>query len=252
MRYSSRLRSSRRNHILKNHLKSSLIALAAFGLAAAIIFKLASSARLDLHAFALGFAASLARTSVAYVISLFLAVTIALSITANRLIENLTLPIFDVLQSFPSFALFPVLVVALAHYPEVVICSVLVITMIWPILFAIIGGLKNRREDLEEAATIFGARGFGRFVHFTLPELFPAIVNGSIVAWGEAWEFIIGAELLVHVGRGVGHYLGILGEDHQNGLLAVGILALMFSLFIVNKLIWLPLLRRSTQYQTEA
>lgn len=252
MRYSSRLRNSRRNHILKSHLKSSLIALGGFGVAAAIIFRLAGLSQLNLHTFIVGFSVSLARTSVAYVISLVLAVIMALSITSNRIVENLTLPIFDVLQSFPSFALFPVLVVALAHYPEVVIISVLVITMLWPILFAIIGGLKNRREDLEEAATIFGATGLSRFRHFTIPELMPSIVNGSIVSWGEAWEFIIGAELLVHVNQGIGHYLGVLGERHQNGLLAVGILALMFSLFVVNKLIWLPLLKRSTQYSTEA
>ena len=252
MRYSARLRSSRRNHILKHYLKSSLISLAGFAVAAVIIFKLANLSHLDLGTFAAGFFVSLARTSVAYVIALVLALILASVITAGRVIENLSLPIFDVLQSFPSFALFPVLVVALAHYPEVVIDAVLVITMIWPILFAVIGGLKNRREDLEEAATIFGAHGFKRLRSFTLPELLPAIVNGSIVAWGNAWEFIIGAELLVHVNSGVGHYLGAVGAAHQNGLLAVGILALMFALFVVNKLVWLPLLKRSTEYQTES
>jgi NitT/TauT family transport system permease protein len=252
MRYAAHLRTSKRRNILQSRLKSGLVAAAALALAGAIVFGLARTSHLDLTVFLTGFLYSLFRTSTAYVISLVLAVTIALFITSNTFIENLLLPVFDVLQSFPSFALFPILVVALEHYPEVVIISVLVITMVWPILFAIIGGLKNRREDLEEAATIFGATGFKRLRSFTIPELMPTIVTGSIVGWGEGWEFIIGAELLVHAQHGVGSYLGDLGEAHQQALLAAGIVLLMILLFVINKLVWLPLLHRTTKFQSDS
>jgi NitT/TauT family transport system permease protein len=129
---------------------------------------------------------------------------------------------------------------------------VLIIAIIWPILFTIIGGIKNRREDLEEAATIFGAKGFKRLIYFTYPELSPSIVTGSIVGWGEAWEFIIGAELLVNARVGIGSYLGQLGNNKENLLLVFGILVLMILLFIINKLIWLPLLDKTTKYQSES
>jgi NitT/TauT family transport system permease protein len=198
-----------------------------------------------------GFGASLLRISIAYVIALIFSCIIALLITSNEKIETLTLPVFDVLQSFPSFALFPIMVASIRS-SEIIIITVLVITIIWPVLFTIIGGIKNRREDLEEAATIFGATGLKRLIHFTLPELAPSIVTGSIVGWGEAWEFIIGAELLVSAKVGIGSYLGQLGDSKENLLLAFGILVLMICLFVINKLIWLPLLDKTTKYQSES
>lgn len=252
MRYAAGLHTSKRHHILKTRRLGGLIAFAWLLVALLILAVVLEASNLDYGQFLNGFGASLLRTSAAYAISLVIAVVLALAVTAHQSVETIFLPILDVLQSFPSFALFPVLIHALAGHSEVIIIIVLVITMIWPILFSIVGGIKNRREDLEEAATIFGATGWRRIWHFSLPELWPAILTGSIVGWGEAWEFIIGAELLVSVHSGVGHYLAVLGQSGQNTLLAFGIVSLMLLLFIVNKLVWLPLLRRAVKYQSDS
>lgn len=251
MRYSNQLHTARKKSVLKNKKKSSLISTAWILLFLIALATVVNFSKLNPLTFFEGFGASLARISIAYIIALVISCIIALLITSNEKIENLTLPVFDVLQSFPSFALFP-LMVASIHSSEVIIISVLVIAIVWPILFTIIGGIKNRREDLEEAATIFGANGFKRLIHFTFPELSPAIVTGSIVGWGEAWEFIIGAELLVNAKIGIGSYLGQLGNNKENLLLVFGILVLMILLFVINKLIWLPLLNKSTRYQSES
>ncbi len=199
-----------------------------------------------------GFWFSLLRVSSAYIISLIVALLLAFVITFRKPVENLLLPLFDVLQSFPSFALIPILVVSFKSSPSIAVVAVLVLAMIWPLLFGIITALKNRREDLDEAAKIYGAKGWQHVSKVTLPELFPAIVTGSIIAWGDAWDLLIGAELLVVVTYGVGGYLGMLGETHQNGLLALGIVAYLGILFIINKIIWLPLLSRATKFQTES
>lgn len=251
MRYSNQLRFSKRKNVLKNKKKSSLISVAWILLFLVALTTVVNFSKLNALTFFEGFGVSLARISIAYIIALILSCIIALLITSNEKVENLTLPVFDVLQSFPSFALFP-LMVASINSSEIIIISVLIIAIIWPILFTIIGGIKNRREDLEEAATIFGAKGFKRLIYFTYPELSPSIVTGSIVGWGEAWEFIIGAELLVNAKVGIGSYLGQLGNNKENLLLVFGILVLMILLFIINKLIWLPLLDKTTKYQSES
>ena len=49
--------------------------------------------------------ASTIRVVAAYLISLVLSIFLALVVTKNRVIEDLLLPILDVLQSFPSFAI---------------------------------------------------------------------------------------------------------------------------------------------------
>lgn len=251
MRYSNQLHTATRKNVLKNKKKSSIISFVWILIFLFVLATVVNFSSLNPLTFFEGFGVSLARITIAYAIALILSCTIALLITSNEKVENLTLPVFDVLQSFPSFALFP-LMVASIHSSEVIIISVLTIAIIWPILFTIIGGIKNRREDLEEAATIFGAKGFKRLIHFTFPELSPSIVTGSIVGWGEAWEFIIGAELLVNVNVGIGTYLGQLGNNKENLLLIFGILVLMILLFVINKLIWLPLLNKTTKYQSES
>lgn len=253
MNHSVYLRRSKRHHILKYNYKSAVISWGWILLAISVIGLLIyfSGISLDFDQVMSGFVASLIRTTIAYLISAAIAVAIALAITSNKVAEDIFLPIFDVLQSFPSFALFPVLVVALKNSPETVIVLVLTVTMIWPILFSIISGIKNRRQDFEEAATIFGAVGWKRLLYFTLPALYPAIVTGSIVGWGEGWEFIIGAELLVKTHTGIGTYLGKLGNSQQSLALAAGITVLLILLFIINKLFWLPLLYRTTKYSEE-
>ncbi|HSX42409.1 MAG TPA: ABC transporter permease subunit [Candidatus Saccharimonadales bacterium] len=251
MRFAAGLHTSRRHHVLKTKRLGSLIAFVWLAAILLILVLLLRTSQLDYRQFLDGFAASLARTSVAYVVALIVGLILALSVTAQPIIETIFLPILDVLQSFPSFALFPVLIAGLAGHSETIILAVLALEMIWPILFSIVGAVKNRRQELEEAATIFGAVGTKRLWHFALPELWPAILTGSIVGWGEGWEFIIGAELLVRVHVGIGHYLGVLGENNQRNLLAFGIVGLMLLLFMINKLFWLPLLRQATAYQND-
>lgn len=251
MRFSVPLHKSRRHHILKSRTRSSYVTFLWFFGVLIILFSISAAVSIQPLEFLSNLATSFLRTSVAYCFALVLALALALLITSTQILENTFLPIFDSLQSFPSFALFPLLTETLQKSPESVIISVLVITMIWPILFTLISAMKNRRESLEEAATIFGATGVKRLTAFTLPQLWPAIVTGSIVGWGEGWEFIIGAELLVNVQHGIGQYFGHLGQDHQSTILAVGIVLLMLFLFEINKILWLPLLDQATHYESE-
>jgi len=145
MRYSANLRVSRRYNILKDRFGKSAVVPIFLALVFIVLILIINFAHLSVEQLIGGFLVSLVRTSIAYLIALIFALIIALLVTANQKFENILLPIFDVLQSFPSFALFPVLVQALRNSPEMVIISVLSITMIWPILFSIIGGIKNRR-----------------------------------------------------------------------------------------------------------
>lgn len=204
---------------------------------------------LDAQKFFLGFFTSLTRVVIAYFISLFIAVMIALIVASSRPFENISVPILDVLQSFPSFALFPLLALWFGRTALVTVI-ILVITMIWPILFTILSAQKQVKGDLLEAAHIFGARGGNFLVYVLFPLMFPAIITGSIVAWGEAWEAIIAAEIIVNV-PGVGTYLAQNGQTLNQTVLLIGILLLLMLLFILNKYIWLPLLNMSTKYQQD-
>ena len=205
--------------------------------------------KLDAQKFFLGFLSSLGKVFIAYLITLLLALVISLIVTSSRRIEDVSIPILDALQSFPAFALVPLLIIWLGKN-DLVVIVILMIEMIWPILFTILSARKQIRADLMDAAKSFGAKGWKFFSFVLMPLMFPAIVTGSIVAWGEAWETIIAAEIIVGV-PGVGSYLSASGESFQSTVLVIGIFLLMLILFILNKYIWLPLLNISTKYQQE-
>lgn len=242
MRYTHNLKLIRkRKHRLK-------ISLAITGVLILLIAFLGFTA-LDAKQFFWGFLDSLTRVVISYVIVLVLALILALVATSHKSIEELSVPVLDVLQSFPSFALFPLFVVWFGKTSLVTIL-ILIVNMIWPILFTIISARKTLREDLLEASTIFGARGWKFFVYVLTPLLLPAVITGSIISWGEAWEAIIAAEIIVSV-PGVGTYLAGLGTNNMTSTLLIGIMLLLMILFILNKYFWLELLEKSTKYQQE-
>lgn len=193
--------------------------------------------------------ASSYRVVTAYLISLFIAVLMALIVTKNRTLEDILLPILDVLQSFPSFAILPIAILWFGA-SNLTAIFFLVITILWPVLFNVIAGIKNIRGDVSEAAIVFGAKGVKRIWYFLVPAILPAIVTGSIIGWGEAWEAIVGAEI-IGISRGIGAFLSQASESGHLRILLAGIIALLFFIFFLNKIIWLPLLKKSTEFSTE-
>lgn len=122
--------------------------------------------------------------------------------------------------------------------------------MIWPLIFTILSAQKQIRTDVSEAAKVFGANNLKYLIYVLFPLLYPSIITGSIIAWGEAWETIIAAEIIVNV-PGVGNYLSQAGNNSQSNVLVIGILSLLLILFIINKYLWLSLLNASSKYQQE-
>lgn len=204
---------------------------------------------LDAKKFFLGFFDSFTRVVIAYVVAFIIALLTTLFITSRSWTESIFIPILDAFQSFPAFAFFPLLIVWFGKGSLDVII-ILVFEMIWPMIFTLISAKKQIKQDLIEASKIFGATGPNYYIYVLLPLLFPSIITGSIIAWGEAWEAIIAAEILVNV-PGVGNYLSSAGQNNQMHVLIIGILILMLLLFILNKYVWLPLLNMSTKYRED-
>lgn len=193
-------------------------------------------------------AASFVRVLTAYGISLILAVLLAIILGQGK-IGDFFLPIFDVMQSFPAFALLPILILWFGIGNAAAIFF-LVLTMLWPILFSTLSSIRTAREDLNEAAFVFGARGFKKFFYFSVPLAFPGLITGSIVGLGEGWEAIVGAEI-IGITPGIGGFLNQASVSGNMKVLSFGIVALLLFLFTVNKFIWLPLLKRSHDFSHE-
>lgn len=242
MRYSHPVHIYRRRFQL-------LITIVLSALATIVLFALMLKLNVSPKILVFDLLASTYRVVIAYVISLIISVVVAILVTRNPAIEDVFLPVLDVLQSFPSFALLPIAILWFGPN-DIAAIFFLVITIIWPVLFSIVAGIKNLRGDLGEAAQVFGANGYRKFRYFLLPAIFPAIVAGSIIGWGEAWDAIVGAEI-IGISTGIGAFLFTASKIGNGRVLGLGIFTLLFFVFFLNKIIWLPLLKKSTQFSND-
>jgi ABC-type nitrate/sulfonate/bicarbonate transport system permease component len=212
-----------------------------------ILFALPLSAA-DKKVFIDDLLSSAGRLFVAYGISVVLAIILALFLTRGK-IGAFFLPFFDVMQSFPTFAMLP-LVVRVFGAGNTTVIIFLVVTIIWPVLFAIISAQKLVKDEWNEAADIYGATGWKRLVYYYLPLSYPGLIIGSIVGLGEGWEAVVGAEIIVGLqSEGLGKFFDANGGSAS--IVLFGVFALLLCIFVMNKLIWLPLLDRSHKLLSE-
>ena len=190
-------------------------------------------------------AISTLRLATGYALSLVLGVSIALALGTNRWGDVLT-PVFDVLQNIPSFALIPVFAL-LFGYSDLMVILFVTSSVIWPILFYVLTALRAAKSDLSDASVIFGATGWKRFYYFLVPLSFPAIVTGSIVGIAIGWEAVIGLEIIGYH-NGIGVLLNTASINGNQSLVLGGISLLLFLVFILNRLVWLPLLSKTHSY----
>jgi len=188
------------------------------------------------------------RLAFAYVIAVTLGVSLALIVGASPFSDTL-FPIFDILQNIPSFALLPFFIYFLG-YTDSMIVLFAVTSIIWPILFAVLAAIKSAHTDLSDAATIFGARGLKRIRFYLAPLSLPAILTGSIVGIAIGWEAIIGAEIIAKI-VGFGGFIETASATGVNQTTLAGMLAILIIVFIINRVVWAPLLAESSKRYAE-
>jgi len=188
------------------------------------------------------------RIAIAYGIALALGVSIALLVGWSPFADIL-FPFFDILQNLPSFALFPLFIYFLGFTDQMIILFA-VSSIIWPILFAVLTAIKSAHKDLSDAATIFGARGFRRIRYYLAPLSFPSILTGSIVGIAIGWEAVIGAEIIANI-SGFGAFIKNVDTSGISSAEVAGALGILVIVFVVNRLVWAPLLADSARRYAE-
>ena len=161
---------------------------------------------------------------------------------------DVALPVFDVLQSFPTFAALPI-AITLWGASETTIIFFLVITIIWPIFFSIVSNLKMLRSDWREAVVIYRLKGWNYLRYFLWPASRAGLITGSIIGLGEGWEALIATEIIVSTKSGLGPFFSSVNTNPT--VTAFGIFGFLLLIFSVNKLIWLPLLHWSHKHLEE-
>ena len=205
--------------------------------------------------------ASVLRVVAAYALCLAIALPLAIRVARHRRAGRVGLPIIEVVASFPATALFPVIVFELVPYLTAEGAAVLMLMtgMLWYLFFNLLSGIRSLPPDLEEAARSYGITGRRFLRRVLLPGIFPALITGSITAFGGGWNTLIVAEYLSSPSGspslsvlGIGQLIDIAHGLQAPGypLMAVALLTLVGTVIAINELIWKPLYRRAVaQYR---
>jgi len=200
------------------------------------------------------------RMALAFILSLVVSIPLALFIASTPRRQRILLPIADILQSVPVLAFFPVLAAFFVANNAFELAAVFVIflSMVWNVVFPVIGGLQTIPDDIKSAALIFNVRGLRKLWYITFPALFPFIVTGSLLAWAQGWTIVIVAEVLhtyIPNGNtsqdllGLGSLLVDSNAQGLNGVFLAALTAMILLVTLLNLAIWQPLLHLSQRFR---
>lgn len=202
------------------------------------------------------------RLLIAYVLALICAIPLALLCTSSPKAESIFLPVFDILESVPVLAFFPVLIIFFVKFNFLTGAAIFVIflSMLWNIVFTLVGGLKIIPQDIKGAAKVFGLRDWSYLRKVILPAIFPQLVTGSILAVAQGWNIIIVAEVLhVYIPNGtssqdlfgIGSVLVGAAANGQNDLFIVALLLMILAIAFLNFFVWQKLLHYAERFKFE-
>ncbi|MES2225812.1 MAG: ABC transporter permease subunit [Patescibacteria group bacterium] len=206
--------------------------------------------------------ASLMRLMVAYIFALIVGVALGMLAERGRRIESALLPIFDVLESMPVLAFFPVIIILFlrANLLEGAAIFIIFFSMVWNIAFSVVGGLKQTPADVRAIGKVFELTYWQRFWKILLPAIFPAILTGSILSFADGWNIVIVAEALkayapnaasAHDLFGIGSILVRSSTNGDTSTLIAAMTLLVIAVVLVNVAVWQPLLAYAERFKFE-
>ena len=210
---------------------------------------------------------TMSRLTVAYVISLVVAIGLGVLAAEHTRLSAIIYPIYDIGQGVPILALFPVMFLGLNQIfgdsgiaLNLTCITMLVLDMIWYMFLNIVSATKNIPTEINEMAELFGFKGFKRVTHIVIPFILPSIVTGSMLSWGTGWNTIIFAEYMPSTEPsipplsvpGIGSLLDKAGYEFGNTVFLVFILGIIATIVLsMEGFIWRRLLRKFEKYHIE-
>jgi len=207
---------------------------------------------------------SLLRQFAALILSYLFAIPYGIVAARSRRAESVMLPILDILQSVPILGFFPVAVLFFIAIfggsrlgVELAAIFLIFTSQAWNLAFSTYESVSAIPNELFEASKAFRLGRVGRIMRLYLPSCVPKLVYNGVMSWAGGWYFLVAAEI-VTIGSeeykvpGIGSYIAeaTYAGNLSHALLGLG--ALIFSVVIVDLLLWAPLRDYAERFRYEA
>lgn len=206
---------------------------------------------------------SLARSWIAYGLSLVFTILIASWAFYDLRARRLILPALDVLQSIPVLGFLPGLVLALVgFFPHSNIglelaCIVMIFTgQVWNMAFSYYDSLQGVPAEHRNLAKLYDFSGWQRFWRVELPFGTQSLVYNSMVSMAGGWFFLSITEAFQLGDQdfrlpGIGSYMSVAIAQGNVSAQIYGVIAMGVVIISVDRLIWWPLVRWSRKFNLD-
>jgi NitT/TauT family transport system permease protein len=225
-----------------------------------VIYLFSGKTHSDIGTIALYSFFTLARIFIGYIIALSVAIVIAIYIGRNQRLTDALMPLFDVAQSVPAIAVFPIIVVFVIHEiggdSGIQLASLLLLLtgMVWYLLFNLIRAVQTIPNDLIDASKLLRMGIVDKVQHVFLPAIFPTLIVASMQAFGGGWNASIVSEYITYRSEvfhadGLGYLLDVAAGNGDVAGILLSVLAMIAIIIILNKTIWRTALKRAELYK---
>ncbi len=208
---------------------------------------------------------SLGRMGIAYLLSLFFAVSYGYTAAYNPRVEAWMIAVLDILQSIPVLSFLPPVMLAMmalvpGHQLGIEMGSILLIFtgQVWNLAFSFYSSLKSIPREMVEAARIYRYSAWQRFWQLEMPFAAIGLVWNSIVSVAVGWFFLITCEMFPLGTRnfrlpGLGSYLqtAASADPVDTHALLWGLAVLVLIIVATDQLLWRPLIAWSDKFKFE-
>lgn len=153
-----------------------------------------------------------------------------------------------ILQSIPSIAWAPLLLIVLG-FGDLPIIVVVAEAALLPIALSVMNATESVQRVHVSAARVMGASNWNMLRRVYLPAVTPELITGAQLAFGNAWRALISAEMIVGFGKGLGRSLSYAGETADMVGVLTNILAIALLAPLIDRLILERLKQRVLRYQ---
>jgi len=203
------------------------------------------------------------RMLIALVASLVFALTYATAAAKSRRLEQVLIPILDVLQSVPVLGYISFTVTAfIAFFPHSLVgveCAAILAIFTseaWNMAFSVHQSLTTIPADLRDASAVFGLTGWQRFWRLDVPFAMPGLIWNAMMSMSGGWFFVVASEA-ISVGDkqatlpGIGSYISIAIQQKDLGAIGWAILAMLVVIMFYDQLLFRPLVAWADRFKFE-
>jgi NitT/TauT family transport system permease protein len=200
------------------------------------------------------------RIAVAYIIALAVATIVAIYIGRHKKLSAILMPVFDVAQSIPAIAVFPLIVVLVIHLVggglgiEVASLMLLQTGMFWYLLFNLIRSTQTIPYEIIEVSSIMKLSMWDKVWNVFIPAMMPTIIIASMQSIGGGWNASIISEYIpyreeVYYAQGIGYLLDISSIAGDTLGIIMCVMVMVSIIIFLNKFLWRKALKKVEVYK---